>query len=123
MLKTEQDIKLKSKDLVKTMATNVNLESRFVRAREASHVDTAVTSRTNQSREIGSESFNIIPAVTCHTRSFACGFVGDRLGDIKSNTIQETNHCKKQSRTEQGRERLSLSLILRFRLIEEDGFG
>jgi hypothetical protein len=104
MLKTKQNIKLKSKDLIKTVTTNMNLESRFIRAREASHVDTAIATRTNQSREIGSESFNIIPAViTSHTRSLTCGFVGDRLGDIKSNTIQETSHYKNRAKTEQNR--------------------
>lgn len=66
MLKTKQDIELDSEDLVKTVAANMNLESSLVGARQASHVDTAVATRANQSREIGSESFQVIPAVTGH---------------------------------------------------------
>lgn len=113
MLKTEQDIKLDSEDLVETVAANVNLESRFIwgGARQASHVDTAVTTGTNESREIGSERFYVVPAVTSHAgdgqRSFfACGFVGEPRGDIEPDAIQETSHWKQVQETERNWEGL-----------------
>lgn len=93
----KQDLELDFEDLVKTVAANMNLESSLVGTRQASHVDTAVATRANQFREIRSESFQVIPTVTVHTRDgqrtyFGSGFVGDRRRDMESNAIQETTH-------------------------------
>lgn len=78
MLKTKQDFELGSKNLVETVATDMNLESRFVRARQTSQVDTAVATGTYECREIVSERLNIVPCVTSHT-------TGDRDRDRSSN--------------------------------------